>query len=298
MKKVKFLNSLTRNAVLGFGMAMLIFSVSCNNDSDVVSPESEIDDATFEAESVAQSDYEEIDDMTTNLMLLAESNSGGRVESMKDKRFHCAEITHDKENKTITIDFGDGCKGPNGVVRSGIIFITYDGHRFVPGSYWTVTFRDYYVNRRHIEGFRTVTNISESLEAHPKFHIVLEKGKVTWPDETFATRQVDKTRVWVRASNPLLDETHILVGSTSKGMNRRGVAYKTNVLTDLVYKRNCRNDRKVRIPVQGTKQVMKRKSTCVIDYSDGECDTVIEIVCGDKTRTIDKANVDKIKSDD
>ena len=57
------------------------------------------------------------------------------------------------------------------------------------------------------------------------------------------------------------------------------MAYKTEVLTDLVYKRNCRNDRRIRIPVQGTKKIVKRSSTCIIDYGDGECDTIVVKRC-------------------
>ena len=279
MKTLELMTRTSKEAILGIGIASMLFFTACEQDDATSIPADEVDAATIEAEAVAQSDFEEIDDMTSNIMAIADASSGGRIESVDDDRCHCAEITHDKENKTITIDFGDGCTGPNGVVRSGIIFITYDGRRFVPGSTWTVTFRNFYVNRRHIEGLRTVTNISESLEDHPKFHITLEDGKVTWPDETFATREVDKVRVWVRAANPLFDEYHILAGSTTSGTNRREIAYKTEVLTDLIYKRSCRNDRKVRIPVQGTKLVVKREKTCVLDYGDGACDAEVELRC-------------------
>lgn len=288
MKKHELMSTLAKNVILGLGLTVLVFSVSCNNE--IEPPAGGIDEASIETESIAQSSYDEVDDITSNIMIISESNSGGRVEGVNDDRCSCAEITHDQENHTITIDFGDGCEGPNGVVRSGIIFITYHGHRFVPGSFWTVTFRDYYVNRRHIEGLRTVTNISESLEADPTFHIVLEDGKITWPDETFATRVVDKIRVWIRAANPLFDEFHILTGSTTSGMNRRGDGFKTEVLTDLIYKRNCRDSRRIHIPVQGTKQMVTRDRNCVIDYGDGECDTIVEVTCGDEVKTIDMAN--------
>lgn len=281
MKPLETKNEWTPKALLIVAaMAGLVFFTSCDRD-DIEKQFDEPEAEAMESESIAQSDFDEVDDITANVMGVAEVNAGGRVAGVDDERCHCAEITHDKENKTITIDFGDGCKGPNGVVRSGIIFITYDGHRFVPGSYWTITFRNYYVNRRHIEGLRTVTNISESLQDDPTFHITLQDGKITWPDETFATREVDKVRVWVRASNPLLDEHHILVGSVANGMNRRGVAYKTEVLRDLIYKRNCRASQKIRIPVQGVKQIQTRQRNCMINYGDGTCDAEVEITCGD-----------------
>lgn len=286
MKTLRTITELANKAILGVGVASLVFFTACTEDM-VDSPALGIDDATIEAESMAQSDFDEVDDITSNIMGVAETNSGGRVADKKDDRCHCAEVTHDKENKTITIDFGDACKGPNGVVRSGIIFITYDGKRFIPGSSWTVTFRNYFVNNRHIEGERTVTNVSESLESNPTFHITLEGGKVTWPDKTVATREVDKTRVWVRASNPLMDEHHILAGSTTTGTNRREVAYKTEVIEDLIYMRNCRTERRTRIPVQGIKQITKREKTCTIDFGDGECDNLKEVQCDDGAETVD-----------
>lgn len=278
MKTLKLMTGLTSKLGLGVGMALIVFLTACNEDK-IDTPALGIDDATLEAETMAQSDFDEVDDITSNIMSVAESSTGGRVADKNDDRCHCAEITHDKENMTITIDFGDACKGPNGVVRSGIIFITYDGRRFVPGSSWTTTFRNYFVNNRHIEGERTVTNVSESVDSNPTFHIKLKDGKVTWPDETVATREVDKTRVWIRAANPLMDEHHILAGSTTTGTNRREVAYKTVVLEDLVYKRNCRTQKRTRIPVQGIKEITKREKTCTVDFGDGECDNLKEVQC-------------------
>lgn len=290
MKTLIKMTELSSISIKGLAIALLVFFAACESD-EVNHVEDGVDVATLEAEATAESDYDEVDDITSNIMELAEANAGGRIGESdgNDERCRCAEITHDKENKTITIDFGDGCEGPNGVVRAGIIFITYSGPRFVPGSFWTVTFRDYFVNRRKIEGLRTVTNVSDSRESNPTFHITLEGGKVTWPDGAVATREVDKTRVWVRAANPLLDEVHILAGSTTAGTNKSGVSYKTQVLNDLIYKRSCRSDgRKVRKPVAGTKEISKGDRTCVIDYGDGECDNLTTITCNsDEALTLD-----------
>ena len=72
------MNSLTKKAFLGLGMTALIFSVSCNNDVDP--PVSEIDDAAIETEAIAQSDFEEIDDITTTI-----TRGGKRVSSVVKK---------------------------------------------------------------------------------------------------------------------------------------------------------------------------------------------------------------------
>jgi len=284
---MKTLNSLylsTRKFFLGFGLTALFFVASCTQDAQ--SP-SGIDEAAVEAESVMQADFEEVDDISANSMVLADPTSGGKFTGIDDDRLGCATVTHNKELQVITIDFGDGCTGPRGVTRSGKIIITYTGRRLVPGSSWIITFDDYYVNGRHIEGIRTLTNISASLEDNPTFHVTLIDGKITWPDNTFATREVDRTRVWIRANNPILDEVHILEGSVVSGLNREGVNYQCTVLSDLVFKRNCRDSRKTRVPVQGTKEVIKGDKTYTLDFGDGECDSIITVTGADGTRTID-----------
>jgi hypothetical protein len=222
------------------------------------------------------------------MMEIAELGVGGRMDgNSHDERCSCAEVTHDKEAQTIIIDFGDGCEGPNGVIRSGAIIINYDGRRFIPGSSWVITFRDFYVNDRHIEGTRTVTNISESIDAEPTFHVVLEDGKVTWPDETYATREVDQVRVWKRMSNPMFDEIHILPESTTEGINREEVRYTTIVKESLVFKRTCRGQNRGRIPVAGIKEVTLGARVFTVDFGDGECDNIVTITSGDETTTVD-----------
>ena len=273
-------------SVLAMTFLSVFFLTSCNTNLDEPVVES-IETTGLEAESVAETTFEEVDDIASNIMLVAESGLGGRIDGGKwDFRCGCAEITHDTENQTIIIDFGEGCEGPGKVVRKGKIIITYTDRRFIPGASWTTTFEEYFVNDKQIEGIRTVTNVSESIESFPTFNIVLEDGKVTWPDGTFATREVNRTRMWVRNENPLMDEHHILAGSTASGMNKEGVNYSTEVLTDLIYKTICRMDR-VRIPVQGTKQVSHADRECVVDFGDGECDSIVEVTCGDVVETFD-----------
>ena len=285
MKTVNSMYSLLGKGIMGLGVVALLVTASCQQNAE--EPTS-LDQASIEADAIAEADFDEVDEITDNIMGYSDGSLGGRVaENDVDERVACATITHDKDAKTITIDFGDGCTGPYGVTRSGIIFITYTGARFIPGSTWTVTFQDFYIDGRHIEGTRTVENVSESLDDNPKFHVVLEGGKVTWPDETFATREVDRYRVWIRAANPINDEMHILEGSTADGVNRRGVTYSTTVLSDLIYKRACRGMNKARIPVQGTKEVILDGVSYIIDFGDGECDSIITISSEGRTITVD-----------
>lgn len=287
MKTFNSFSVITHRLFFAAAVIGAAFAVSCTS-TDLEPEPLTIDDANVAADLLAAADFEEVDDITANMMGVAESGLGGRVDGNgHDDRCKCAEVTHDKEAQIITIDFGEGCEDDNGIVRSGKIIINYDGKRFLPGSSWVTTFEDFYVNDRQIEGIKTVTNISEDLFAEPSFHIVLEEGKVTWPDETFATREADKVRVWKRADNPLLDEVHILAESITAGINREEVKYSCLVKEDLVFKRACRGNKKGRIPVAGIKEVTLGDRVFTVDFGDGECDTIVTITSGDESETVD-----------
>ncbi len=288
MEKFKKMNTLLVKGALSLGVVALLFVTSCQQNAE---EPSNFDEFSVESNTIAEADFNEVDDFTENMMGYADGSIGGKTAGNdEDGRLSCATITHDKEAQTITIDFGDGCTGSDGVTRSGIIFITYTGSKFLPGSKWTVTFVNFYIDGRHIEGIRTVENVSETLEDNPKFHITLLEGKITWPDQTFATREVDKYRVWVRAANPINDEVHILKRSVASGLNRRGVNYTSTVLNNLIIRRICRPQNKVRIPVQGIKEVVFGDKTYIIDFGDGECDSIVTITTKGKTREVDLSN--------
>ena len=96
----------------------------------------------------------------------------------------CATITVTPNDstypKTVTIDFGDSCRGRDGKVRSGKIVLHFTGPIRRPGSVVTMTFVRYYVNRVHIEGVKIFKNLSEP-PVH-KWSVEVVDGKVTFPN--------------------------------------------------------------------------------------------------------------------
>lgn len=285
MKAFNSMYSLLGKSILGLGIIALLFTTSCQQNAE---EPTDLNQAAIEADAVAEADFDEVDEISESAMGYSDGSIGGRVAGdVIDERAACATITHDLLAKTITIDFGDGCTGPYGVTRSGIIFITYTGPRFIPGSKWTITFQNFYIDGRHIEGTRTVENVTASLDDNPTLHILLEGGKVTWPDETFATREVNRYRVWVRAANPLNDEIHVLEGSVANGTNREGISYSNTVLSDLIFKRACRDSNPARVPVQGTKEIVIDGKSYLVDFGDGTCDSIITITSEGNTITVD-----------
>ncbi len=258
---------------------------ACNDDNEVGVG---IDENTIKAEVVMDAAFEDIDDMVTISMSATDGPNEGRTATGHDDRLLCANVIHDSENQTITIDFGDGCEDPRGRVRSGIINISYTGRRFQPGSVITTTFDNFSVDGIKVEGTRTVINITEIVDNHlssPKFSITLDGGKLTWPDGTFATRNIDRVRTWVRALNPVDDENH--VDGTANGINKEGVEYSMGITETLVFKRRCRFEGRVFIPVSGIKEVNKGGQRYVVDFGNGTCDNIISVTHGGNTVEID-----------
>ncbi|WP_421762890.1 hypothetical protein [Ekhidna sp.] len=267
MKKLLFIPML---------LTVMIFS-SCSDEDEALTPDL-ITELDADSEAALESNYEDVDLIVEAGVEFADAS--GRVE--RDTVLECADVTHDQENKIITIDYGDGCEIRGGRVVKGKIIIEYNDRKLVPGAFRIVTLEDFFIDEVQIEGVRTLTNISESIDDNPTFNILLEGGKLSFPDGTSATRDADHTKTWIRANNPLNDEFH--VEGEASGSNREDVRYEVEILEKLVFKRACRANR-VFIPVSGIKQITFGDNVAVINYGDGDCDNEVTITLNGETFT-------------
>ena len=126
--------------------------------------------------------------------------------------------------------------------------------------------------------------MSVDLDDNPTFNVVLSGGRATWPDGSFATREVDLIRTWIRSANPLRDEFR-LDGVTS-GLNRDGVAYSTEILSTLIRRNECLLDQ-VFVPVQGVKEITRGDNTWTVDFGDGTCDRLVMVTTNGEVETIE-----------
>ena len=255
-------------------IAAALFTTSCQDQSE--NPNQLSDDVIVNAENEAsaESTFEDVDDISYESMFYYDDNA--RIAVSEESPIFCATRTHDKEAKTITLDFGDGCEDMFGRVRSGKIIITYTDRIYMPGSVITTTFDNFYCDGMKVKGTRIRTNISESINDYLRFRIELIDGKVTWDDNTFATRVANWEVTRIRTSNPINDE-RIRTGSAS-GMRRNGNEYTVTITNAIVWKRGCLPLKRIMIPVQGTKVIeLENGNTITIDYGDGTCDNLVNI---------------------
>ena len=293
----------TRKNTVGkglLGMAVLSFGLlwSCQDNNQINF--SAKDSSTVENEAVAESSFEDVDDMSTLAVSADASTATGSRQATSgkngvkpsDSRFACATVTLEfaadnaigNPHGYITVDFGTGCTDAHGNVRKGIIKIEFKGIRFLPNSQIITTLQGYSINDIALEGTRTVTNSTASLESNPKFTITVQGGKATWPDGTFATREVNRTREWVRAANPLNDQW--LVSGSAAGTNRDGKTYQMQITKTLVYKRECVGT-SGGIAVEGTKVLTVDEKEITIDYGSGTCDKMVTITINGQSKEIE-----------
>ncbi len=297
---MKTMKNVFEKSILGVVVMALVFLSSCTDNNQVAL--STNDSNNVENEAVTESYFEDVDDMSTLAVSVDASTSTGSRESASgregkkpsDPRFTCATVTFEfaADNSVanphgyITINFGTtGCKDARNNVRKGIIKVEFKGRRFMPNSQIITTLQGYSINDIAIEGVRTVTNTSGSLETNPKFNVTVQGGKATWPDGTTATREVNRTREWVRATNPLNDEW--IVTGTAAGTNRDGKTYQMEITKPLVYKRECASSNSGGIAVEGTKVLTVDGKVITIDYGSGTCDKLITITINGVSKEIE-----------
>ncbi|TFV95499.1 hypothetical protein E4S40_04565 [Algoriphagus kandeliae] len=263
-------------------LATLSFLGSCDKDSDT--PITEPDLSAIEESLEVMQITEDMDYFT--LTILQSIGINGRLMDDPFEKI-CAGVSVDvnSDQKTITIDFGDGCTSPSGIVRKGKITITYTQNFLLPGATVTTNFIGYEVNGLKITGVRTLVNQAiDLINNQVTLKVTMENGQVTWPDNTFVTFNTDQIRVVKLGATGY----EISITGTANGQSREGAPYSSNVTSALVVKQDC-VESGVLIPTSGVMDFTYEGFQLAIDYGQGNCDKTILISYpgGTKEITVD-----------
>ncbi|MEM7037900.1 MAG: hypothetical protein AAF570_13035 [Bacteroidota bacterium] len=170
---------------------------------------------------------------------------------------------------TITLDFGDGCEGRNGRIKSGQIIVEISAPYDTEGSVRSITPVNFFVNDWQIEGQRTVTNMGYDENGFMHWNVVVENAKVTNPDGEFATWNANRTRTLIEGGDTETCEDNVYeITGGSTGISRKGVAFTATITTPLIKPMSCR------WPVSGVREVTADGGTGfrIYDMGDGTCD--------------------------
>jgi hypothetical protein len=186
--------------------------------------------------------------------------------------------------KTVTIDFGsEGCEGPSGNIRKGVITIIVTDRYLKQGSVRTITFNNFYVNDFKIEGTKTVINEGRNDDGFMYFTVELTGGKVITPAGKEITHEFSRTRTWIDGELTKRwrwDDVYLIEGE-STGVNRFGKTYSRTITTPLMAATACR------WIMSGTIEIQPEdRSLILLNFGNGECDDVATITVNGETKEI------------
>ena len=269
-------------AALTFLVAAMLFScqkdVSSANNTSVTEEQA----TTYSEESsMAEAGFDDAEDLATTAAdeegNASEYGINGRLfrplfTELRAAIGDCAEITITPNDstypKTITIDFGNGCLGRDGKFRSGAIIVHLTAPLRRPGSVVTISFRNYYVNRVHLEGKKILSNLSD-LPMH-KWSVQVVGGKVTFPSGRGYSYQGIKVKTQVGGMDTRIvrDDVYEITGRSQTEFNS-GLTITLNTESPLVKKVACPwiSDGKLKIKINDR--------VLYLDYgfpTGGQCD--------------------------
>ncbi|MCU0391963.1 MAG: hypothetical protein MUE81_12660 [Thermoflexibacter sp.] len=269
--------------ILKFSMALILMSLlstSCNQlrdklgfDSNAVETDNELDRVNDDIDVIV----EDASDVSTSI-------SNGRVEE-GNKFASCAKITHDKASKTVTIDFGNGCVGRDGKTRKGKIIAVHTDAFRKPNSKCTVTFENYSVEDKKIEGTVVTTYNGLNITSKMVQKTSLVNIKLTFSNGQTASRNVTITQSFNLSPNMMESEYKVTIEGT--GVARNGVPFTTTTLSPITKKVACFKE-KVPYPVSGVQLITPQndKEPIRIDFGDGTCDKSVTISRGEVVKVI------------
>ncbi len=251
-------------AAIAFFTAVLALN-SCRKEK------SENDLTTASNMALADESYNDADNIADEAA--TSGNVSYKTEDANSLLAGCATVTRDTvaQPHVTTIDFGTGCTGADGKLRTGKIIVTYDGRYRDVGTHITVSFDNYTVNGNQVSGTRTIQNNGLNADGHTSFsisatgQIVLANGNgtITWTST--------RTREWIAGENtPSRDDDQYSITGAASGTAANGDQFSATIQQALI--RNlapgCR-----RHFVQGVALIQRSgRADRTLDFGNGTCD--------------------------
>ncbi|MDX1407657.1 MAG: hypothetical protein R3330_05970, partial [Saprospiraceae bacterium] len=245
-----------------FGLVLAITLSSCDQENNITPQDYSVTSAEdFSSLEYLVDDTEDLIDATMET---------------KDPTGDCPEITFRNPRgefpNVVTIDFGDGCEGPRGHVRSGKIIIEQSAPMNEPSATRTVTFEEFSVDNVQIEGSKVLTNTGYDNDGNVTFTRYAEVV-LTFPGGATAswTASHVKTQIAGADTDDVFDDVFEITGS-AEGINRIGTAFTIAIVEPLVKSRDCRWVESGLVDMTAEGPNGQRTRTVDFGYENGECD--------------------------
>ncbi|WP_339902609.1 hypothetical protein [uncultured Cyclobacterium sp.] len=130
-------------------------------------------------------------------------------------------ITRDDKNGKISVDFGSGCVSAGGLEKQGSLTVKYSDNFLSKGSLLEISFEDFSVNGRKLQGTKTLENLGyDAVERKLKFSSSMKNFKIIDEDaqvytvnqnyfrELELSTETDGFRIYLKGSGSLAAENY------------------------------------------------------------------------------------------
>ncbi len=271
---------------LAFALVAFITIQGCQEDGEELGisleEEMEIVDNNNFVESTADEELEIV--AIAENALNADDNPNGRLAGM------CATRSYDAQAMILTIDFGNGCTGPYGRKRSGIIRVQYsDGPRSFNSSR-VITFDNYSVDGKQVSGSITSSKYVINAAGNYENTYTLVGYVVIYPGgDTFRISGERKREIIEGFRDGVAANGKVSITGTIKGVSTRGREFTHTITTPIIADFACRASGGF-LRISGVKEMryvgLRRERIRTVDYGDGTCDNTITITINERVYAV------------
>lgn len=273
-------------------LVALSFFISCNSDEktndgssaaitkDEIVTNSKIDASIDDVTNIAEDQFSAQQNVT--------SKPSGPVKNFLPS---CATITTVLTNNTWTrtVDFGvEGCTLENGNTVKGKMVISFSNDFSASTQTISYTFDGFYHNGKKLQGSKSIVRTVKTTDllatAHPvltaaiDMTITFDEGGVYTRKGSLVKEMVEGYDTWFNWE----DNAYLVTGSGTTTFPN-GDTFSAEITTPLQFKAICKKS----FAVKGIVMVTKNGASAVIDYGDGNCDTLAKITKDGVTEEID-----------
>ena len=265
------------SVLAGILIVLTVTLHSCKKDKEEETNNNQTEAAELSvANNIAETMYDDV----FNVVLL-----DGQANNVAGRGNSCATVTLNNSDpdtypKIMTLDFGSGCTGFDGLTRKGKIIATLSGRIRTAGTSITISFDNYSVNDFKLEGEFSITNNSGNSSL--SFTTQTTNGKLTYPGGTlYYTHSGNHTLTQTAGAGTasFLDDSFSLTGSGTT-TSSLGNSLTVNITTPLVKKATCAN------VVSGVEQFTYNNINGTLDFGDGSCDNLALLTIGSYHQTV------------
>jgi hypothetical protein len=276
-------------------LVALSFFISCNSDEKTNDGSSA---AITKDEIITNSKIDASIDDVTNIaedQFNAQQNVTGKPSGpVKNFLPSCATITTVLTNNTWTrtVDFGvEGCTLENGNTVKGKMVISFSNDFSASTQTISYTFDGFYHNGKKLQGSKSIVRTVKATDLQATAHPVLTAAidlTITFDDGKVYIRKGSLVKEMTAGYDTWFnweDNVFVVTGSGTTTFPN-GDVFSAEITTPLEFKAACKKS----FAVKGVVSVTKNGATAVIDYGNGDCNTLATITKDGVTEEVDLKN--------